>query len=66
MLHARYGAKPTVDGAPVDFAHWPLFDSPFGHAERGSQKLVISHGAERYLLDFEHNLGQQTVVPTAP
>ena len=66
VLHARYGAKPTVDGAPVDFAHWPLFDSPFGHAERGSQKLVISHGAERYLLDFEHNLGQQTVVPAAP
>ena len=44
VLHARYGDAPTVNGAPVDFAHWPLFDSPFGHATRGSQRLEITQG----------------------
>lgn len=29
VIHARYGAPPVVNGRPVDFAHWPLFDGPF-------------------------------------
>lgn len=66
VLHARYGDTPTLNGAPVDFAHWPLFESPFGHAARGSQRLEISHGQERYFLDLENNLSQQTVVPAQP
>jgi len=66
VLHARYGAPPAVNGRPVDFANWPLFDSPFGHAARGSQKLEITFGSERLLLDFKHNLSQQSVVPAQP
>ncbi len=66
VVHARYGAPPVVNGRPVDFTHWPLFDSPFGHATRGSQKLEIVHGTERLLLDFEHNIRQESVVPASP
>ena len=66
VIHARYGETPAVDGQRVNFAEWPLFDSPFGHAARGSRKLEIVHGAERQLLDFERNLSQQSVVPAQP
>jgi hypothetical protein len=52
VLHLRYGDVPSVNGQPVDYAHWPLFDSPFAHEERGSQRLEIHQGGERYLLDF--------------
>lgn len=66
VIHARYGATPTVNGQPVDFAGWPLFESPFGHATRGSQKLEIVHGAERLLLDYAHNTRQESTVPASP
>ena len=66
VIHARYGQTPAINGKLVDFAKWPLFESPFGHALRGSQKLEISYGPERYLLDFEHNASSLTVVPAQP
>lgn len=56
LLRARHGSTPTVNGEPVDYADWPLFDSPFGVAAPGSQRLEIRHGAERYRLDFENNV----------
>jgi hypothetical protein len=52
VLHARMGEAATVGGRPVDHAHWPLFDSPYGHSERGSGRLEMTHGEERYVLDF--------------
>ncbi len=55
VLRAQYGATPSVNGEPLDYTGWPLFESPFGSAARGSQRLEIRHGAERYLLDLEHN-----------
>ncbi len=48
-----YGKTPTVNGAPVDYDDWPLFDGPFLHAEEGSKKLKMSYGPLRRLLDFE-------------
>ncbi|MEO6876269.1 MAG: hypothetical protein ABI222_15750 [Opitutaceae bacterium] len=66
VIHARYGAPPAVNGQPVDFKDWPLFASPFGQATRGSQKLEIKYGSERLLLDFAHNLSQESVVPAQP
>lgn len=61
VLHARYGDTPTVNGEAVDYANWPLYDSPFAHEKRGSQKLDIHFAGERYLLDFTQPLIQQTV-----
>jgi hypothetical protein len=66
VIHARYGDAPSVNGRPVDFARWPLFESPFGHATRGSQKLEITQGAERLLLDLEHNTRQESIIPAQP
>ena len=60
-IHVRYGDTPTVNGTAVDYASWPLFDSPFAYEKRGSQKLEIKHGRDRYLLDFKGPLIQQTV-----
>ncbi len=62
VLHARYGETPMVNGTPLDYAGWPLYESPFGSATRGSQRLEIRHGDARYRLDFEHNVIEQTVV----
>ena len=66
VLHARYGELPSVGGQPVDYAAWPLFDSPFAHEIRESQRLEIHHGDNRYLLDFKKNLIQETTAPAAP
>ena len=51
-FHARYGSPPEIDGQPVDFAGWPLFDGPFGHST-GERKLEIKCGALTYTLDFQ-------------
>ena len=60
VLHARYGDTPAVDGQPVDYANWPFFDSPFAHEVRGSDRLEIHHGQQRYLLDFKNRLIEET------
>ena len=49
----------------MDYAHWPLFDSPFAREERGSGRLEIHHGSERYLLDFNRNLIQESAAPSS-
>ena len=53
VLEAAYGETPTVNGTPVDYDAWPLFDGPFLHADVGSRKLEMRHGKQRRLLDFE-------------
>ena len=63
VLHARYGEVPSVGGEPLDYAHWPMFDSPFAREERGTQRLEIHHGGQSYLLDFKKTLIQETVTP---
>ncbi|MCF7689476.1 MAG: hypothetical protein K9M98_10630 [Cephaloticoccus sp.] len=60
VLHARYGDTPSVNGVEVNYADWPLFDSPFAHEQRGSQRLEIQQGGERLLLDFAHPSVQET------
>jgi hypothetical protein len=47
-----YGKAPVVDGAPVDYSKWKLFEGPYLNAERGSRRLVITHGNLERVLDF--------------
>ncbi len=54
-LEARHGSVPAVDGVPLDYDAWPLFDGPFARAGRESRSLEIRHGRERYFLDFVDN-----------
>ncbi len=66
VLHARYGETPAVGGEPVDYAHWPMFESPFAREERGTQQLEIHYGAQRYLLDFKKSLIQESTASPSP
>ena len=51
-LTMRYGEIPTLDGAPVNYDAWPLFEGPFLRADRGSRRLEIRYGRTRRVLDF--------------
>ena len=62
-LTARYGGTPTIDGKPVDYSEWKLFDGPFAQAERESQTLQMIHGQERYFLDFKNSRVETSVLP---
>lgn len=48
----EYGATPIVDGRPVDYASWPLFESPYMHAAKDSRVLTLTHGNLKRVLDF--------------
>ncbi|MBL9204398.1 MAG: hypothetical protein JNN01_04890 [Opitutaceae bacterium] len=61
-LHARYGQAPSVNGTAIDRAHWPLFESPYGVADRGSQRLELRYGIERYVLDFQRAVIEHSFV----
>ncbi|MEZ4699041.1 MAG: hypothetical protein R2834_01825 [Rhodothermales bacterium] len=62
-LHARYGEPMTVDGTPLDYAGWPLFEGPFLNADRGSQKLEICYERACRVLDFTDLTITDTVTP---
>ncbi len=47
-----YGQTPRLDGEPVDYDGWPLFDGPFLRAEQGSRRLELRYGPMHRLLDF--------------
>lgn len=47
-----YGSTPIVDGVPVDYAQWKLFEGPYLNAEVGGRKLTITHGRLQRVLDF--------------
>jgi len=41
-----------LNGKPVDLTTWKLFQGPFLNAEVGSERLVMTHGKQRRVLDF--------------
>jgi len=47
-----YGAAPLVDGQPVDYTKWKLFEGPYLNSEKGSRKLTLTHGRLERVLDF--------------
>jgi len=47
-----YGRTPVLNGRPVDYAAWKLFEGPYLNAEKGSRKLTITHGRLERVLDF--------------
>jgi len=52
-----------VDGATVDLAHYPRFDNPFAHVERGATMVVISDEIGTLTLDLDR--GTRTVTPNS-
>ena len=51
-LTFTYGKTPRVDGAPLEYAKWPLFGGPFVEAAVDSQQLILKYGNLRRTLDF--------------
>jgi len=47
-----YGKVPKINGQPVDYENWKLFEGPFLLAEKGSKTLEMRYGQMRRLLDF--------------
>ncbi len=47
-----YGQAPVVDGAPLDYTRWKLFEGPHLNAEKGSRQLTITHDRLTRVLDF--------------
>ena len=47
-----YGAAPVVDGQPLDYTKWKLFQGPYLNAEKGSRKLTLTYGHLQRVLDF--------------
>ena len=51
-MDVTYGQTPRINGQAVDYANWPLYDSPFLRANRGSQRLEMRYGNTVRTLDF--------------
>ncbi|ACB76187.1 hypothetical protein [Opitutus terrae] len=47
-----FGAAPVVNGQPVDYTKWKLFEGPYLNAEKGSRRLTLTHGRLERILDF--------------
>ena len=54
-LDVTYGQTPKVDGVPVNFDAWPLYESKYVEAAKGSRKMLIKYGDMRRELDFNTN-----------
>jgi hypothetical protein len=51
-MEAVYGETPRINGTPVDYAGWPLYEGPFMTAAPGSRTLDLHYGAMHRRLDF--------------
>jgi len=47
-----YDQAPVVDGKRIDYSRWKLFEGPYLNAEKGSQKLTLTHGRLERVLDL--------------
>jgi len=64
-LEATYGQTPRIDGEPIDYSSWKLFDGPFAQSDRGSQQVLIRHGSETLNLDFATATTESSVTPAS-
>jgi hypothetical protein len=61
-----YGKAPVVDGKAIDYTKWKLFEGPYLNAEKGSRRLVITHGRLERILDFNTLSITDRVTPLHP
>ena len=58
-----YGKAPIVNGTPVDYSKWKLFNGPYLQAEKDSRRLTIRHGQLERVLDFNNLTITDAVLP---
>jgi hypothetical protein len=63
-IEATYGERPVVNGAPLDYEAWPLYDGPYLQAEAGTGVVDLTAGGRRRRLDFA--AGTFTTTTTDP
>ena len=51
-MELAFGSTPELNGQPVDYDKWELFDGPFLYAEKGGKQLEMRHGKLRRTIDF--------------
>jgi hypothetical protein len=54
QIEFTYGAVPRLNGAALDYEHWPLFGGPFVEAAVDSERLTLKYGKMRRTLDFRN------------
>ncbi len=50
-LRFTYNGLRLVDGKPIRFETWKLFEGPFLNAEKGSHKLTLTHGILKEVIE---------------
>jgi len=58
-----YGQTPVLNGTPVDYSSWKLFEGPYLQAEKYSRRLVIKHGKLERILDFNNLSSTDLILP---
>jgi hypothetical protein len=53
-MQFTYDRVAKINGSPVNYNTWKLFDGPFLYAERNSQRLQINYKSMHRLLDFKN------------
>ncbi len=54
LIEFTYGGVPRIDGAALDYDHWPLFGGPFLEAAVDSEQLILKYKNLRRTLDFKN------------
>ncbi|MEI7552582.1 MAG: hypothetical protein WCL24_09665 [Verrucomicrobiota bacterium] len=65
QISFTHGQTPSVNGTPVDYAAWKLFEGPHLNAEVGGRRLTITHGRLERVLDFNTLTITDRVLPPA-
>jgi len=50
-LQFTYGGQRLIDGKPIRFETWKLFEGPYLNAEKGSHKLTLTHGGLKEVIE---------------
>jgi hypothetical protein len=53
LIEFTYGVVPLIDGAALDYDHWPLFGGPFMDSAVGSEQLILKYNNLRRTLNFK-------------
>ena len=53
LIEFTFGETPKLNGAPIDYQHWPLFGGRFLHSDIDSEVLIMTYGTMKRTLDFK-------------
>jgi hypothetical protein len=63
LIEFTYGAIPHINGAALDYDHWPLFGGPFLEAGIDSEQLILKYKKLRRTLNFKNLTVVDSVSP---